>query len=49
VLFYARIFERGHDRSFAELSRFVRADAARGGTNPASSYPPSACQATRRS
>ncbi len=24
VLFYARVFERGDDRSFAELSRFVR-------------------------
>jgi SEC-C motif-containing protein len=24
VLFFARIFERGADRSFAELSRFVR-------------------------
>ena len=28
VLFYARIFERGQDRSFAELSRFVRGGEA---------------------
>ncbi|AKV00726.1 hypothetical protein AKJ09_07389 [Labilithrix luteola] len=28
VLFYARIFERGHDVSFAELSTFVREDGA---------------------
>ena len=28
VLFHARIFERGSDRSFAELSRFVRQDGA---------------------
>lgn len=28
VLFYARIFERGHDRSFAELSSFVREGGA---------------------
>jgi SEC-C motif-containing protein len=28
VLFYARIFEKGQDRSFAELSRFVREDGA---------------------
>ncbi len=28
VLFYARIFERGVDRSFAELSRFVREGGA---------------------
>lgn len=28
VLFYARIFERGVDRSFAELSTFVREDGA---------------------
>jgi SEC-C motif domain protein len=27
VLFFARIFERGHDRSFAELSDFVREGA----------------------
>ncbi len=26
VMFYARIFERGVDRSFVELSRFVRED-----------------------
>ena len=26
VLFYARIFERGRDRSFVELSGFVRED-----------------------
>ena len=26
VLFHARIFEKGQDRSFAELSRFVLAD-----------------------
>jgi SEC-C motif-containing protein len=28
VLFYARIFERGVDKSFAELSTFVREDGA---------------------
>ena len=28
VLFFARIFERGHDRSFAELSDFVREGTA---------------------
>jgi SEC-C motif-containing protein len=28
VLFVARIFEKGEDRSFAELSRFVREDGA---------------------
>ena len=28
VLFHARIFERGEDRSFAELSQFVREDGA---------------------
>jgi SEC-C motif domain protein len=28
VLFVARIFERGQDRSFAELSRFIREDGA---------------------
>jgi len=28
VLFAARIFEKGQDRSFAELSRFVREDGA---------------------
>jgi SEC-C motif-containing protein len=28
VLFYARIFERGVDRSFVELSGFVREDGA---------------------
>lgn len=28
VLFLARVFERGQDRSFAELSRFVREDGA---------------------
>jgi SEC-C motif domain protein len=28
VLFHARIFERGEDRSFAELSRFVREGGA---------------------
>jgi SEC-C motif-containing protein len=28
VLFHARIFERGADRSFAELSRFVRESGA---------------------
>jgi SEC-C motif-containing protein len=28
VLFYARIFERGHDCSFVELSGFVREDGA---------------------
>ncbi len=28
VLFVARIFERGEDRSFAELSQFVREDGA---------------------
>ena len=28
VLFHARIFEKGHDRSFAELSRFVREEGA---------------------
>ena len=28
VLFYARIFERGADRSFAELSTFAREDGA---------------------
>jgi uncharacterized protein YchJ len=28
VLFDARIFERGQDRSFAELSTFVREDGA---------------------
>jgi SEC-C motif-containing protein len=28
VMFYARIFEKGVDRSFVELSQFVREDAA---------------------
>ena|SRR5690349_5737084 len=28
VLFYAKIFEKGADRSFAELSSFVREDGA---------------------
>lgn len=28
VLFFAKIFEKGHDRSFAELSRFVVEDGA---------------------
>jgi SEC-C motif-containing protein len=28
VLFFARIFERGHDQSFAELSDFVREGTA---------------------
>jgi SEC-C motif-containing protein len=28
VLFHARIFEKGQDRSFAELSHFVREDGA---------------------
>ncbi len=28
VLFFARVFERGADRSFAELSTFVREDGA---------------------
>jgi SEC-C motif domain protein len=28
VLFHARVFERGEDRSFAELSDFVREDGA---------------------
>lgn len=28
VLFYARVFEKGADRSFAELSSFVREDGA---------------------
>lgn len=28
VLFHARIFEKGKDRSFAELSQFVREDGA---------------------
>jgi SEC-C motif domain protein len=30
VLFYARIFEKGADRSFVELSQFVREDAVWG-------------------
>jgi SEC-C motif-containing protein len=44
VLFVARVFERGADRSFAELSRFVREDGAwryeSGVVVPASKLPP---------
>jgi SEC-C motif-containing protein len=43
VLFIARVFERGADRSFAELSRFVREEAgwryASGEALPASRLP----------
>jgi SEC-C motif domain protein len=43
VLFVARIFEKGADRSFAELSRFVREDGglryAAGDAVPASRLP----------
>jgi GNAT superfamily N-acetyltransferase len=44
VLFHARIFERGEDRSFSELSTFVREDGAwryaSGVSLPAAELPP---------
>src|SRR4051812_41423882 len=51
VLFFARIFERGADRSFAELSTFVREDGTwryqSGLLVPAARLPPSLDELTR--
>jgi SEC-C motif-containing protein len=51
VLFYAKIFEKGVDRSFAELSTFVREDGAwkyaSGVLVPAARLPPNPRSLTR--
>jgi SEC-C motif-containing protein len=51
VLFYARVFERGADRSFAELSTFVREDGswkyAHGVAVPRERLPPDPTTLTR--